>query len=132
MISDKKKILDKLNKIEMLLNDETTLDKYIEEIDEKELNMPINLQSKLLSNTERKFNIKVFVVEQYANILKIAACTIFAILMWENTLPKDFGNSKPFEMGIKQSSIYASIDNTLKNINSFFTKPINLNKEERK
>ncbi|MNP70052.1 hypothetical protein D3C76_1662340 [compost metagenome] len=69
--------------------------------------------------------------EDYRNILKVVACTIFALLVWETSLSKDIESRSIHKTTIKENSIYTNISNTIENMNDFFMKPFNGHKEDK-
>lgn len=72
---------DKIQYIDNLINSDDELNKYIALIEKQSNCIPLNLEDKLISqftpiNSKNRFAQNTF------NILKIVACTSFALIMW--------------------------------------------------
>lgn len=65
--------MNKLEKIDKLIENDFKLEKYINEIQEKKIEIPEDLEEKVLSKINKKKKNK------YADICKIAACLIFSL-----------------------------------------------------
>lgn len=118
---------EKIEIIDTILNNSDAFDAYIQSIENSNIKTPINLQDKILSSIakepKKKKNLK------FVDILKIAACTILSILLWNsmNKIPiqidKDANENKPY-MLINTSDISQKI-------NQFMFKPIELERGEK-
>lgn len=134
MISKKEKIIEKIDMIDNLLIDDECLDDFIEKIDNKKLDIPqdltqkINLKLKNYDIKNKEHHLKTY--DKTFSILKIVACTIFAIIIWYS-MPQDIDFSKNTEelavntKGIDQI-LYDKINLFGQKVNNFFMVPIDL------
>lgn len=114
--------IQKLKEIDQLLNDDVQLEKYINEIQEKQIETPLNLKEKISSKISRKN--KKFCID----ICKIAACLIFSLAICRTDFIKndDFKKREPEEV---KTTI--SIDEKISDICKWLTTPLNFEKEEK-
>lgn len=127
----------KINKIDNLLDNEIEFNKYIEQLEaisELDYNITASLNYNILNkinsvdNSSKEANIIKF-KNKLPNILKIVACTLFAIIMWETVFSSKVSYATNQNINIeKTESFYEKIDEKLKEINNFF---INSIKKER-
>lgn len=73
MIDD---INKKIEKINLILSDDNLLKTYIEDIESKKFDVPKDLNKNIRKKLDTRKSISKF------SILKIAACTVFAVIMW--------------------------------------------------
>lgn len=130
----------KIEKIEDILNNNKLYNEYIENVDQKYLNIPddviLKIKEKLNYEKYRKNCNKENVKKKNSKykmfqITKIAASAIFAILIWNSFIYNSNGNFKNTNIDktnkvydIKQSKFYLNIDNKMKDINGFLLNPI--------
>lgn len=106
---------DKIELINKLLKDDMKFNEYISGIDSKDIKVPTNLNTKIYSyirNSDNHINKKD---SKFFNILKIAACAIFAIIVWKVSL-----DNLELENSYKYSkNIYDTKENIHAVMNSF-------------
>ena len=77
---DKYEMNKKIHEIDNLLSNEDEMLKYIESIEQKQIKVPKNLKEGIKrSINEVKIKRKI----NYLDILKIVACTLFAVIIYE-------------------------------------------------
>lgn len=106
------RINNKILKATILLDDEELLEKYINTINIKDDYIPEDLSNTILKKVNLEKSKKENKYKKYLNmysILKIAACTIFAIIIWYN-MPLE--NNLNF---IKSSNLEINVGNQLIN-----------------
>ena len=120
---------DKLELIEDILNNDEALNTYISEIEKENIKTPKDLKDNVLnyiSNSSiQKKKVKLL------DILKIAACTILSVFLWE-MLPMDNSNNLMISEDVPQENI-ESVDTTdfFKELSNFMFKPINFERREK-
>lgn len=126
--------IDKIDKIDKLLENDDYFEKYIQDISMYHINVPSTLETdiisrlKLPSNCKSKSETKVYKFKMQ-DILKIVACTVFAVAMWQFTLSKYTSvayASQKENIRYERHQIYDKIDNVMKSINGFFMNPIDM------
>lgn len=134
---DGKEIKSKLKQIDLLIQDDLNIEKYIQEVEEKNVEIPSNLSLKILEKIKEKQlcenkNVKKFTLKiNYLNILKIVACTMFSIILWETVLSKNVSYASTEIKPDKQiSSFYLKIEEKVKVISEFFLGPLNIEGRE--
>ncbi|MCX8074457.1 MAG: hypothetical protein N2749_02585 [Clostridia bacterium] len=123
----------KIQKIELILKDDTMLDKYINDIDKNEITIPKGINDRILSQIKKQEVNKKEAINsksKYYNILKVAACTAFAILIWETNLSTGLTKKDDFRHKLNIDKFYENVDNTFKNINNFLMTPHSVSKGE--
>lgn len=120
---------EKIEIIDTILNNSDAFDTYIQSIEKENIKTPINLQDKILSSIskepKKKKNLK------FVDILKIAACTILSVLLWNsmNKIPLPINKDD-----VKEESKPYMLINTSdfsKKINQFMFKPIEIERGEK-
>lgn len=120
---------DKLNnniqKIDILLNDEKELQKYINNIENTQISYSNVLEDKILSRVSMKKSV------YYANICKMVACMILAIILCQTDYIKstDFNNKEKINNEIVQKETF--LNEKINEISDFFMKPIEIEKGEK-
>lgn len=114
--------MKKINKIDELLNDDIYLEKYISEINQKQVEIPLDLNQKIMSKVNRKKK------KYYTDICKIAACLIFSLVICRtdfimNDKMSEHKNDKP------KTSI--SINEKLSEFCKWISTPLEIEKEEK-
>ncbi|MBO5477919.1 MAG: hypothetical protein J6A15_09240 [Clostridia bacterium] len=118
---------NKIEIIDTILNNSDAFDTYIQSIEKENIKTPISLQDKILSSIskepKKKKNLK------FVDILKIAACTILSVLLWNSMnkiplTPKEETNEDKSYMLINTSDLS-------KKINQFMFKPIEIERGEK-
>ncbi|MEG0872906.1 MAG: hypothetical protein RSG48_02950 [Clostridia bacterium] len=144
----KNKLVNKLKEIDVLLNSQEKLDKYIvllEKSSSDELDIPLNLGKKIHSKINKEINCNKNIQKEniikinkgkdkktkYLDILKIAACTAFALIMWETIL------SKPVTYGvedinIKKEDFYEITERVMNNVSDACLKPFHIERRNEK
>lgn len=120
-----KKLNNKLQKIDMLLSNEFELKKYIDNIENTQISFSNNLQEKILSKTKKNKPIN------YSNIYKIVACTILALILCQTDYIKNTNYIKKEQVSQELVQKNTFINDKVNELNNFFMKPINLEKEEK-
>lgn len=113
---------DKLDKIDKLLNDEIVLQNYINKIEENKIDIPSNLNEKILSKIYRKKKVL------YMDICKIAACLVFSLVICRTDFIKNDNISK-YKSERPKTTI--SINEKLSDFCKWFTTPLEIDKEEK-
>lgn len=114
--------MNELEKIDKLLQDDISLEKYINEIQNKEVEVPDNLKSKIFSKINNKKKRK------YADICKIAACLIFSLAVCRMDFIKN-DELKTKEEEKPKTTI--SINEKLSDFCKWVTTPLEIEKEEK-
>ncbi|MEG2485046.1 MAG: hypothetical protein RSB51_06200 [Clostridia bacterium] len=132
---EKNEIENKINEIQTLINNEDALAKYINEIENTECAVPKDLNSKIISKINEKYKETDKVLSfklNYPNILKIAACTIFSLVIWQVTIANNVSYANSFERTNKKvNTAYENIDNSIKKLNHFFMQPVKLERGKK-
>ncbi len=114
--------MNKIDKINELLQDEIYLEKYINEINKKQIETPSNLKDNIISKVNKKKKI------YYVDICKIAACLIFSLAICRTDFIKNDNISK-YKEDKETTSI--SINEKLSDFCKWFTTPLEIEKEEK-
>jgi hypothetical protein len=116
---------DKLKKIDILLSNESELEKYINELSDAQISYSSKLEEKILSKVNNKKSVK------YANILKMVACMIVALILSQTEYIKAADLDKKEQ--VKQETVQKNtfINDKINEISDFFMKPINIEKGEK-
>lgn len=120
---------DKLNnniqKIDILLNDEKELQKYINNIENTQISYSNVLENKILSTVSKKKSV------YYANICKMVACMILAIILCQTDYIKstNFNEKEKINHEIVQKETF--LNEKINEISDFFMKPIEIEKGEK-
>lgn len=110
----------KIKEIEKIMSSDKKLEEYISFLEEKTENVPDNLSENIMSKIDEHKLRTEAAHEKFSSILKIAACTIFALIMW-HSMPKDID----FE-NLNESKLSKSIDELSINVNKIFMGDINI------
>ncbi len=126
---------NKLDVIDELLNDEAKLEKYINDVENLNIVPPNkleqNIKNKLgLENSNKQNKTKVYRYS-FKDILKIVACTVFAIIMWQFVFAKPIAYATENDIKVKRNEIYDKIDETMEGIKDFFMQPILLKGDKK-
>ena len=113
---------DKLNKIDKLLNDDYYLEEYINKTEENKIDIPSNLNEKILSKIYRKKKVL------YMDICKIAACLVFSLVICRTDFIKN-DNFSRYKSERPKTTI--SINEKLSDFCKWFTTPLEIEKEEK-
>ncbi len=126
-------INEKINKIDELLNDDKILEEYINNTYDSTFNTPPGLENRILNGVYSK-NIKKTNI--FFDILKIAACTIIAIYLWNVTLSENISYATDDEKKFVCDSTEAQDDtedvnvnkvkSVIDDINSYFITPFSI------
>lgn len=125
-------ILNKINDIEFILNNNIEFEEYINEISNNQIENPVDLNVKIMKNIENKVKSKNVTKKQnlrFSNILKIVACTLFAIIIWETVFSSNVSYAshekiQPSKIQVIYNKFSEKVSNKLEEINNFFKKPI--------
>ncbi len=116
----------KIEKIDKLLEDDDYLNEYIRSLDKKDIKVSKDLKTKITNRLEKRGK-KI----SYINVLKIAACTIFAVTICECSIL--FEKQRPEVVKEdKISSVYSAIMVKLNDINEMMLSPIVFERGENK
>lgn len=118
--------MSKLENIDNLLKNDGYLEKYISEIEKKEIQSPSDLEQNILSKINRKKKNK------YADICKIAACLIFSLAICRTDFIKndEFTTSK-IETKSQSKETSTTINKKISDICKWLTTPIEFEEEEK-
>lgn len=121
----KDKLNLKLQKIEMMLNNEEELDKYINDIQSAEISYSNKLEEKILSRVNKNKRTSNF------NILKMVACTVLALILCQTNFIKevDYIKDNRVDKEVVQKNSY--LNEKVNEISNFFMKPIIVEKGEK-
>lgn len=148
----------KINKIDNFLNGSANLELYIESIENSNIDVPSDIEDRILSKlkikkTEHKkeTEIKQFKSEiinitdknkkekigkkhKYFDILKIAACTVFALFIWEVVFSKQemYASNKDMKLDKNQEKVYERIENVTNKVSEFMMKPGTFERRDNK
>lgn len=121
---------EKLDLIDTILNDENVLDIYIKDIEQENIKTPNKLKNNILNYiTSKQNNVQKKKVKM-VDILKIAACTILSILLWEAIPMDSMDNMNLFDKEVnaecsQDESLFLDASNLYKELNLFMLKPLN-------
>lgn len=118
---------NKIELIDTILNNSDAFNTYIQSIEKDTIQTPSELQSKILNSIKQKPQQKKNL--KFIDILKIAACTILSVLLWNSMnkiplTPKEETNEDRPYMLINTSDLS-------KKINQFMFKPIEIERGEK-
>lgn len=114
--------IKKMREIDEMLENDMLLNNYINKMDNKEFEVPLNLKEKI------KFKINKKQKKYFIDICKIAACLIFSLAICRTDFIKNDDFKKKDLQEIKTT---ISIDEKVSDLCKWLTTPINLNKEEK-
>lgn len=114
--------MNKIDKINELLQDDVYLRDYINEINKKQTEIPSNLEDNIITKVNKKKKI------YYVEICKIAACLIFSLAICRTDFIKSDNISK-YKEEKEMTSI--SINEKLSDFCKWFTTPLEIEKEEK-
>lgn len=119
--------LNKLQKIDMILNNEDEFEKYINEIENTQISYSTKLEEKILSKVNNKESMSYF------NVFKMVACMVLALILAQSSFIKNpttnTNNNIPVTTGVVQGNTF--INDKVNEISNFFMKPINIEKGEK-
>lgn len=113
--------MNELDRIDKLLQDDISLEKYINEIQEKKVDTPENLKSTIISKINRKKKRK------YSDICKIAACLIFSLAVCR----MDFVKNDDIKTKEERPKTTISINEKLSDFCKWVKTPLEIEKEEK-
>lgn len=123
---------DKIKTIDSLLDSDIELDKYISSIENSAIEIPNNLENDLLLqfNTSKQRNI---FKENTLKILKIVACTTFALIMWNYLVltPIEMQPIVQKPIDITTNEPNTSFKDKLKIANDFLITPLNFERNDK-
>lgn len=134
-------IKDNIFKIDNLLNNENELDNYLNEIlkiSDDDFDIPSSLNKGIFDKVNRidtKENNIIKFKSRMTNIVKIVACTLLAIIMWETTFSGKVSYATNENVDNKKiETFYKKVDEKLGEVNSFFNNMMkkDIKKEGRK
>ena len=124
--------MKKIELIDRLLEDDEMLDKYINNLEHNTQSIPYNLNKKILTSiNDKKINNKKSSNNMFFDILKVAACTTFVLILWQFV----FSNPTTYattNTDIKESEVYENIDNIIKKVSEFLKSPLNFERGNEK
>lgn len=124
---------EKIMKIDKLLSDDKKFNKYIENIEKQNILDNESLKNRILSKVKGEAPKKKI---GYINILKIAACTIFAIFVCELAVIKDDTFRKEGAVTgtgeNKLSIMYTNMKTKLNDINGIMLNPVIFERRDNK
>lgn len=154
LLIQKEKCENSLKKVEVLLRSDTQIQQYIEGIEQDELSVPTGLENRILQGIQyhenkeiksttkkepkeeknqrkKKENIKIR-RKKYTkyDVLKIAACTVFALIVWETSLSKPVSYASNTSY-VKKHQFYEQLDKTIKGISDFCMTRVHLGGGEK-
>lgn len=120
---------DRINRIDRLLNNDSLLNEYIDKIENSNFEIPEGLDKRVLNiiYTQDKKIIKKS--NRFVEILKIVACTVVALCIWNSTLTSN--TSYATNKSIKRSEFYTKFDSVMEDISNFFMTPIIFERGEK-
>ena len=114
--------MNKIEKIDKILENNFNLENYINEIEQKQQKMQPNIKQSIISKINRKRKI------YYTDICKIAACLIFSLAICRTDFIKNDDISKYKDEKPKTS---ISINEKVSDFCKWFTIPLEIEKEEK-
>lgn len=147
----------KIKKIENLLNGNTNLELYIESIENSNISVPSDMEEKIfeklnIKKNDKKEQSKVVKLEEkitnknenipkeskaskskYFDILKIAACTVFALILWEFVFSKQamYASGKDFKPDKSTDKVYEKIEAVTDKISEIMMKPLDFERRDK-
>ena len=122
---------EKLNQIQALLEDESLLQKYIGTLESSNSEIPRGLNHRMINNIKYSSqHKKKRSKNRMIGVLKIVACTVFAIFIWSSVLSSNI--SYATTKNVKRTEFYEKFDQIFQNVSDFFMKPIVLEGREKK
>lgn len=147
----------KIKKIDNLLNGNSNLELYIDSIENSNINVPSNIEEKIfeklkIKKNENKQQEKVINLEEgkseintknknesklnknkYFDILKVAACTVFALIVWEFVFSKQtmYATDKDFKPDSSTDKMYEKVEVITDKISEFMMKPISFERRDK-
>lgn len=118
-----------IDEIDKLLNDDSLLNEYINKIDDSNLDIPSGLENRILNGVYVKSTNSLKKQNKFVDILKIVACTVVAICIWNLCLSSNI--SYATNKNIKRSEFYIKFDSVIGDINTFFMTPIKFERGEK-
>ena len=114
--------MKKIDRINELLNDDLKLEKYLQNLDKKEIDIPSKLNNSILNkvNTRKKL--------YYFNILKIAACLIFTLAICRTDFIK---NDNLVINKYEKKQEYSKFQEKVSDICVFLRTPLNIERKEK-
>lgn len=148
----------KIKKIDNLLNGSANLEFYVESIENSNISVPSDMEEKILErlNIDKNNNIKkkniISLKEEtskrksiskeendkvksnkYFDILKIAACTVFALVIWEFIFSKQptYATDKNIKPDSNTVKMYEKIETVTDKISEFMMKPVSFERRDK-
>ena len=147
----------KIKKIDNLLNGNTNLELYIESIENSNISVPSDMEDKIfeklnIKKKDKKEQGKVIKLEEkitnknenipkeskasknkYIDILKIAACTVFALILWEFVFSKQamYASDKDFKPDKSTDKVYEKIEAVTDKISEIMMKPLDFERRDK-
>lgn len=147
----------KIKKIDNLLNGNTNLELYIESIENSNISVPSDMEDKIfeklnIKKKDKKEQGKVIKLEEkitnknenipkeskaskskYFDILKIAACTVFALILWEFVFSKQamYASDKDFKPDRNADKVYEKIEDVTDKISEIMMKPLDFERRDK-
>lgn len=117
--------MNEIERIEKILSNENFFNEYIKEIENKDIKIPDNLESDIYNKLSKEKNIKVNIHKfNFIDIIKIAACTILSVILWQFTLfSSSVYASKISERKEKRNEVYIKMENVIENMSNFLLEP---------
>jgi len=126
------KIDKKIELIDTLLNNNIELDKYIQNIENSELETPVNLECSIneyiLNNVNKKDTIKTNKTMKFRDIIKIAACTVLSLLIWYGYVNIDTSTTTS---NTKDHQFIGKMQSYSNKLNGFMLKTINIERRDK-
>ena len=112
----------KLEYRDNLLDNEKKFKKYLNDIDNLEISIPDNLEKNIYKKIPKK-TVKYKI--DFRNLLKMVACIVFSVILWESVLSKNitYANSN-LVTNQRINSISSFLDKKVNSVNNFFLEPI--------
>ncbi len=114
--------MSKSKDIDKLLNDDINLENYISKIEKEQIEIPSNLQERIISKVNTKKKIL------YTDICKIAACLIFSLAVCRMDFIK---NDEILKQEYEKTQENVSVSQKISDFCKWFTTPLEIEKEER-
>lgn len=120
---------DRISRIDKLLNNDSLLNEYISMIENSNFGIPEGLDKKVLSFVYEQDKKIIKKSNKFVDILKIVACTVVALCIWNSTLTSN--TSYATSKSIKRSEFYVKFDSVMEDISNFFMTPIIFERGEK-
>lgn len=120
---------DRISRIDKLLNNDSLLDEYINIIENSNFEIPEGLEKNILNFVCTKDKKIMKKSNRFVDILKIVACTVVALCIWNSTLTSN--TSYATNKSIKRSEFYTKFDSVMEDISKFFMTPIIFERGEK-